>query len=203
MNTKIKSLTLLLALTTATTQPMMRNIRNLCFIGAAGFTITSLVIGSQKPGFKLFTPKFLPAVAKNHPYLALGATLFGIAYLYKRFFTINPTTQPKPNQPQKKSSSRQQQTQQSSSSSMQSQSQQLQQAVMQFAEKFRNPDTQDINGLRKLITAAEKDGTVVNILSYISVHNPGQLYLKSLLDGASLEAEEIILALYKKYKNQL
>ena len=90
MNKKFKSLTLLLALTTATTQPMMQAIKNAVYGKAAS---ESRGLGLKKfftPGFKLFTPQFLPAAVKNHPYLVLGATLFGAGlagcYLYKKFW---------------------------------------------------------------------------------------------------------------------
>ena len=97
MNKKFKSLTLLLALTTATTQPMMQAIKNAVYGKAAS---ESRGLGLKKfftPGFKLFTPQFMQKAIKNHPYFVLGATLFGVCgvglagcYLYKRFFTQTP-----------------------------------------------------------------------------------------------------------------
>ena len=97
MNTKFKSLALILALTTATTQPMLQAIKNACYGKAV---VESRGLGLKKlftPGFKLFTPQFLPAVVKNHPYLAtlLGAcgVGFAAAYLYKKYFTQAPKRQ--------------------------------------------------------------------------------------------------------------
>ena len=107
MNTKFKSLALILALTTATTQPMLQAIKNACYGKAAA---ESRGLGLKRfftPSFKLFTPQFMQKAIKNNPYFVLGATLFGVglavSYVYKKYFapTIPPhTAQQKQNQPQ-------------------------------------------------------------------------------------------------------
>ena len=86
MNTKFKSLALILALTTATTaQPISLSFKNpMPLLKNGAFIGLGLAAGMQ-----LVTPKFLNSMTTNHGPLRVAGALFGaglvISYLYKQY----------------------------------------------------------------------------------------------------------------------
>ena len=89
MNKKIKSLALLLALTTATTQPMLQAIKNACYGKAVS---ESRGLGLKKffvPQIQRYMPQFLQTTVNKHPYLvAVGAFAFACGIGFSAYFYI-------------------------------------------------------------------------------------------------------------------